>query len=46
MLFNGPIGIGTLLTVSLGGLILNFFMPITRRLIDSNLTPAATLKKG
>jgi len=46
MLFNGPIGIGTLLTVSLGGLILNFFMPITRRLIDNNLTPAATLKKG
>lgn len=46
MLFNGPIGVGTLLTVSLGGLILNFFMPITKRLIDGILTPATTLRKG
>ena len=34
MLFNGPIGIGTILTVCLGGLILNCFMPHTKRLID------------
>lgn len=34
MLFNGPIGIGTVLTVCLGGFILNYFMPIAKRLID------------
>ncbi|MCM3388264.1 YitT family protein [Ureibacillus chungkukjangi] len=34
IIFNGPIGIGTLLTVCLGGLILNYFMPLTKRFID------------
>ncbi len=34
ILFNGPIGIGTLLTVCLGGLILNYFMPITQKALD------------
>ena len=45
MLFNGPIGVGTLLTVSLGGLLLNFFMPITKRFIDSALTDATPLRE-
>lgn len=34
IIFNGPIGIGTLLTICLGGLLLNFFMPFTERLGD------------
>ncbi|MCM3619635.1 YitT family protein [Sutcliffiella horikoshii] len=41
-LFNGPIGIGTLLTVCLGGLILNYFMPLTRKVIDTILTNSTT----
>lgn len=42
MVFNGPIGIGTLLTVCLGGFILNYFMPLTRKVIDSTLTNSTT----
>lgn len=38
MLLNGPIGVGTLLTVCLGGVLLNFFMPITKRALDCILT--------
>jgi uncharacterized protein len=38
MIFNGPIGIGTLLTVCFGGLILNYFMPLTKKLLDKILT--------
>lgn len=34
---KGPIGIGTLLTVCLGGFILHFFMPITGRILDNIL---------
>ncbi len=34
ILFNGPIGIGTLLTVCLGGLVLNYFMPFTEKVLD------------
>ncbi|WP_155591158.1 YczE/YyaS/YitT family protein [Lysinibacillus cavernae] len=41
-LFKGPIGIGTLLTVCLGGFILHFFMPITRRILDNILIHANT----
>ncbi|WP_066050715.1 YczE/YyaS/YitT family protein [Robertmurraya korlensis] len=44
LIFHGPIGIGTLLTVCLGGLLLNFFMAITEKLLDrilSNSTPAS-----
>lgn len=37
MIFNGPIGVGTLLTVCLGGYILHFFMPITGRILDNIL---------
>ncbi|WP_172250111.1 YczE/YyaS/YitT family protein [Saccharibacillus deserti] len=35
IMLNGPIGIGTILTVCLGGLILNFFMPPLGRVLDS-----------
>ncbi|MFD1705613.1 YitT family protein [Siminovitchia sediminis] len=40
LIFNGPIGVGTLLTVALGGLLLNFFMPITEKLLTPILAPA------
>lgn len=33
-ILNGPIGIGTLLTVCLGGLILNYFMPFTEKVLN------------
>lgn len=33
LIFKGPIGIGTLLTVCFGGLILNFFMPFTEKVL-------------
>ncbi|MBO3651835.1 MULTISPECIES: YczE/YyaS/YitT family protein [Bacillus amyloliquefaciens group] len=38
VMLKGPVGIGTLLTVCLGGVILHFFMPITGRWIDGILT--------
>ncbi|MEK5232103.1 YitT family protein [Lysinibacillus sp. FSL K6-0232] len=34
MLFHGPIGIGTILTVCLGGFILHFFMPYTEKALS------------
>ena len=30
-ILHGPIGVGTILTVCLGGLLLNFFMPLTKK---------------
>ncbi|WP_102346084.1 YczE/YyaS/YitT family protein [Bacillus sp. Marseille-P3661] len=42
MIFNGPIGIGTLLTVCLGGLLLNYFMPFTKKMLDKILTHSGT----
>ncbi|MFJ7666929.1 YitT family protein [Lysinibacillus sp. NPDC097195] len=45
MLFKGPIGVGTLLTVSFGGIILNFFMPITKRFIDGALQDTTTFSE-
>ncbi|WML44604.1 YitT family protein [Neobacillus sp. PS3-40] len=42
ILFNGPIGIGTLLTVCLGGLMLNYFMPLTEKALDCLLTHSST----
>ncbi|MFP3513033.1 YitT family protein [Peribacillus sp. SIMBA_075] len=42
IIFNGPIGIGTLLTVCLGGLILNYFMPITKKVLDRIVTHSST----
>ncbi|MES1027112.1 YczE/YyaS/YitT family protein [Bacillus velezensis] len=38
VMLKGPVGIGTLVTVCLGGIILHFFMPITGRWIDGILT--------
>jgi len=34
IILNGPIGSGTLLTVCLGGPILNYFMSLTKKIID------------
>jgi uncharacterized protein len=42
LIFNGPIGVGTLLTVCLGGLLLNYFMPFTKKVIDCILTHSST----
>lgn len=36
-IFDGPIGIGTLLTVGFGGILLNYFMPVTGKLLDDIL---------
>lgn len=35
IIVNGPVGIGTVLTVCFGGLLLNFFMPPIGRALDS-----------
>lgn len=43
VLFSGPIGIGTVLTVCLGGLILNAFMPVTARTLDRVLLPKSSV---
>ncbi|KAA9019471.1 YczE/YyaS/YitT family protein [Niallia endozanthoxylica] len=42
MIVDGPIGVGTLLTVCLGGVILNYFMPITGKTLDRILTHSST----
>ncbi|TKH12145.1 YitT family protein [Bacillus wiedmannii] len=34
MILHGPIGIGTILTVCLGGLLLNSFMPLTKKVLN------------
>lgn len=33
LILKGPIGMGTILTVCLGGFILNIFMPLTKRIV-------------
>lgn len=33
LIFGGPIGIGTVLSVCFGGIILNFFMPLTKKML-------------
>ncbi|MBE1444328.1 YczE/YyaS/YitT family protein [Paenibacillus sp. OAS669] len=43
MIFHGPIGIGTLLTVCLGGLLLNYFMPLTKKILDRIVMRSSTL---
>ncbi|PRS06094.1 YitT family protein [Bacillus atrophaeus] len=43
IILNGPIGVGTLLTVCLGGIILNSFMPFTEKILDRLLTNCSTL---
>ncbi|MCD7036428.1 YitT family protein [Metabacillus sp. GX 13764] len=45
IIFSGPIGTGTLLTVCLGGLILNSFMPITEKILDLVLIHSVTSVK-
>ncbi|MEQ5999495.1 YitT family protein [Bacillus amyloliquefaciens] len=45
VMLKGPVGIGTLLTVCLGGIILHFFMPITGRWIDGILTASPKQKE-
>ncbi|MEH7378737.1 YczE/YyaS/YitT family protein [Neobacillus drentensis] len=42
MFLNGPIGVGTLLTVCLGGLILNYFMTYTEKVLSRILTHSST----
>lgn len=42
MILHGPIGVGTLLTVCLGGLILNYFMPFTKKVLDRLLIHSST----
>ncbi|MEC1262106.1 YitT family protein [Bacillus swezeyi] len=42
LILNGPIGVGTLLTVCLGGLILNYFMPFTEKVLDRILIQSST----
>jgi uncharacterized protein len=42
MILNGPIGIGTLLTVCLGGLILNYLMPFTEKVLGRILAHSST----
>lgn len=42
MIINGPIGVGTLLIICLGGLILNYFMPFTEKVLGSILTHSST----
>ncbi|KGR76287.1 YczE/YyaS/YitT family protein [Ureibacillus sinduriensis] len=37
LLVDGPIGIGTILTVCLGGLMLNYFMPLIKKFIDLSI---------
>lgn len=46
MLCKGPIGVGTLLTVCLGGFILHFFMPITGRILDTLLNTTVNDQNG
>jgi uncharacterized protein len=42
MILNGPIGVGTLLTICFGGLLLNYFMPFTEKVLDRILTHSST----
>lgn len=45
IILNGPIGVGTLLTVSLGGLILNCCMPFAKKVSDYILTDCNSSSK-
>ncbi|NEW01401.1 YitT family protein [Bacillus megaterium] len=42
MLLNGPIGVGTLLTVFLGGVLLNFLCPLQKKAVDCILPKSHT----
>ncbi|AXK19172.1 TPA: YitT family protein [Bacillus toyonensis] len=43
-ILHGPIGVGTVFTVCLGGLLLNFFMPLTKKVLDHVLIHRSTLQ--
>ncbi|MCY9453047.1 YitT family protein, partial [Bacillus haynesii] len=43
VMLKGPIGIGTLLTVCLGGLVLHFFMPFAGKVLG-RFTDTRTLR--
>jgi len=43
MILHGPIGIGTLLTVCFGGLLLNYFMPVTKKALEHIFSYSSTL---
>jgi uncharacterized membrane protein YczE len=42
VLINGPIGLGTILSVCFGGVLLNYFMPITGKALERVLTKTGT----
>ncbi|WP_088070102.1 YczE/YyaS/YitT family protein [Gottfriedia luciferensis] len=42
LFFKGPIGVGTILTVCLGGFILNYFMPLTEKVLNRILNDSST----
>ena len=47
IIFNGPIGMGTVITLCLGGVILNYFMKMIERLTNTpNLSGICTLSKN
>jgi len=43
MILHGPIGIGTLLTVCFGGLLLNYFMLVTKKALEHIFSYSSTL---
>nr|WP_176475975.1 YitT family protein [Paenibacillus sp. 7523-1] len=42
LILKGPIGMGTILTVCLGGFILNIFMPLTKRILERFIHQASS----
>ncbi|TRZ35936.1 YitT family protein [Niallia circulans] len=45
VLLKGPIGVGTLLTVCLGGMVLHFFMPYTEKFLRHYINYSSTSEK-
>lgn len=43
IILHGPIGVGTLLTVCFGGLLLNYFMPFTKKALEHLFSYSSTL---
>lgn len=43
IILHGPIGVGTLLTVCFGGLLLNYFMPFTKKALEHIFSYSSTL---
>ncbi|MFB7138722.1 YitT family protein [Gottfriedia sp. NPDC056225] len=42
LIFKGPIGVGTVITVCFGGIILNYFMPFTKKILDHVLSHSSS----